>query len=179
MSEAIDHFTEPRGEFTLVVEGADDTTTPVPREDAREMMARLKGQGASAARRYLGHYGRNRTFTARTLCDMANAALTPRSDSPHPQTFTTVFTRLSSVERDISKRLAQVRHFSPMSAPRRTTSQSVPAARVPFPEPDDPAEFVLPYHDLPWSSSIPFIESLKSSAARPAASANVSASDEA
>ena len=48
VSEAIDHFTEPRGEFTLVVEGADDTTTPVPREDAREMMARLKGQGASA-----------------------------------------------------------------------------------------------------------------------------------
>ncbi len=48
VSEAIDHFTEPRGEFTLVMEGADDTTTPVPREDAREILARLKGQGASA-----------------------------------------------------------------------------------------------------------------------------------
>ncbi len=48
VSEALDHFTEPRGEFTLVIEGADDTLSPVPKEDAKEILAHLKGQGASA-----------------------------------------------------------------------------------------------------------------------------------
>ena len=48
VSEAIERFTEPRGEFTLVIEGADDSPIPAPTEDAREILARLKGQGASA-----------------------------------------------------------------------------------------------------------------------------------
>ncbi|MCY4653110.1 MAG: 16S rRNA (cytidine(1402)-2'-O)-methyltransferase [Dehalococcoidia bacterium] len=48
VSEAIDHFTKPRGEFTLVIEGAGDSPTPAPKEDAREILAHLKGQGASA-----------------------------------------------------------------------------------------------------------------------------------
>ena len=48
VSGAIDYFTEPRGEFTLVIEGADDSPTPAPTEDAREILAHLKGQGASA-----------------------------------------------------------------------------------------------------------------------------------
>lgn len=48
VSEAIAHFAEPRGEFTLVIEGADDTPAPVPGEDARDILAQLKGRGASA-----------------------------------------------------------------------------------------------------------------------------------
>ena len=48
VSAAIDHFTRPRGEFTLVIEGAGDTPTSLTEDDARELLAQLKAQGASA-----------------------------------------------------------------------------------------------------------------------------------
>ena len=48
VSEAVEHFSEPRGEFTLVIEGTGDTPTPTTGDDAKEILSRLKGQGASA-----------------------------------------------------------------------------------------------------------------------------------
>ena len=47
VSEAAAHFTEPRGEFTLVIEGA---TAPPPLDapDAAHILARLKREGATA-----------------------------------------------------------------------------------------------------------------------------------
>ena len=50
LSEALAHFTEPRGEFTLVVEGAPPgETDDAGREDAaRRMLAQLRADGASA-----------------------------------------------------------------------------------------------------------------------------------
>ena len=51
LQEALDHFVEPRGEFTIVVEGA-APGAPVATEDAvaaaRAELAALRGQGASA-----------------------------------------------------------------------------------------------------------------------------------
>ena len=48
VSEAIAHFTQPRGEFTLVIEGRDDTPPQTSQEDAREILSRLKERGLTA-----------------------------------------------------------------------------------------------------------------------------------
>ena len=49
VSDSIAHFTEPRGEFTLVIEGASEPPPPAPdAPDAGEILARLKAEGASA-----------------------------------------------------------------------------------------------------------------------------------
>ena len=48
VSEAIGHFTRPRGEFTLVIEGVNELPTRVSEEDAREVLARLKERGLTA-----------------------------------------------------------------------------------------------------------------------------------
>ena len=47
VSDAIDHFTEPRGEFTLVIEGAPEPP-PSSASDAAPILARLKREGVSA-----------------------------------------------------------------------------------------------------------------------------------
>ncbi len=48
VSEAIAHFTQPRGEFTLVIEGANELPPQVSEEDAKEILARLKERGLTA-----------------------------------------------------------------------------------------------------------------------------------
>jgi 16S rRNA (cytidine1402-2'-O)-methyltransferase len=48
LSEAIEHFTEPRGEFTLVVEGAPEPAAEATDEDLRGELRRLRTLGASA-----------------------------------------------------------------------------------------------------------------------------------
>ena len=48
VSEAITHFTGPRGEFTLVIEGRDGPSPQTSQEDARETLARLKERGLTA-----------------------------------------------------------------------------------------------------------------------------------
>ncbi len=46
ISEAIERFTEPRGEFTLVVEGAAPVRPAASENDVREELRRLKAEGA-------------------------------------------------------------------------------------------------------------------------------------
>ena len=49
VSDALAQFTEPRGEFTLVVEGADPaSTSAADPEEARRSLLRLRGQGLRA-----------------------------------------------------------------------------------------------------------------------------------
>ena len=48
VSEAIEHFTAPRGEFTLVIEGAKELIPQVSEEDARKVLAGLKERGLTA-----------------------------------------------------------------------------------------------------------------------------------
>jgi len=48
LSAAIDHFREPRGEFTLVIEGAVESPEAGEEEAAQEELRRLRAQGASA-----------------------------------------------------------------------------------------------------------------------------------
>ena len=51
VTDAIAHFTEPRGEFTLVIEGASEPPPPSGSDsetDALQALARLKREGASA-----------------------------------------------------------------------------------------------------------------------------------
>jgi 16S rRNA (cytidine1402-2'-O)-methyltransferase len=48
LSKAIDHFQEPRGEFTLVIEGAPEASAPSDEEAARRELERLHQEGASA-----------------------------------------------------------------------------------------------------------------------------------
>ncbi|MDP9180226.1 MAG: 16S rRNA (cytidine(1402)-2'-O)-methyltransferase [Chloroflexota bacterium] len=48
LSEAIEHFAEPRGEFTLVVEGAPEPAAEATDEDLRAELRRLRILGASA-----------------------------------------------------------------------------------------------------------------------------------
>ncbi len=49
VSQALERFTQPRGEFTLVIEGASPTAIPRPPEDElREVLRRLKAQGIPA-----------------------------------------------------------------------------------------------------------------------------------
>jgi 16S rRNA (cytidine1402-2'-O)-methyltransferase len=48
LSEAIEHFAEPRGEFTLVVEGAPEPAAEATDDDLREELRRLRTLGASA-----------------------------------------------------------------------------------------------------------------------------------
>ncbi len=48
LSEAIEHFAEPRGEFTLVVEGAQEPAAKATDEDLRAELRRLRTLGASA-----------------------------------------------------------------------------------------------------------------------------------
>ncbi len=49
VSEAIEYFAEPRGEFTLVIEGgATASVKDSSGEDARELLARLRNQGIAA-----------------------------------------------------------------------------------------------------------------------------------
>jgi 16S rRNA (cytidine1402-2'-O)-methyltransferase len=48
LSEAIEHFTEPRGEFTLVVEGAPEAHAEATDDDLRAELRRLRTLGASA-----------------------------------------------------------------------------------------------------------------------------------
>ncbi len=45
ISEALDHFAEPRGEFTLVVEGATEAPADVSQDALRESLLRLRDQG--------------------------------------------------------------------------------------------------------------------------------------
>ena len=47
ISEAIEHFTEPRGEFTLVIEGAPEEAAEVSDDDLRDELRRLRKLGAS------------------------------------------------------------------------------------------------------------------------------------
>lgn len=46
LSQALEHFDQPRGEFTLVIEGAPAKEAPSPR-DAEEMLRKLLSQGMS------------------------------------------------------------------------------------------------------------------------------------
>ena len=48
LSEAITHFQEPRGEFTLVVQGAPDSPTEADPEAASQELLRLKAAGVKA-----------------------------------------------------------------------------------------------------------------------------------
>ncbi len=48
VSDAISHFTQPRGEFTLVIQGADDPQPQTSKEDAREILSQLKQRGLTA-----------------------------------------------------------------------------------------------------------------------------------
>jgi 16S rRNA (cytidine1402-2'-O)-methyltransferase len=49
ISEAIDHFPQPRGEFTLVLEGASRPSAPqVPTDAVRQELHRLRAQGLAA-----------------------------------------------------------------------------------------------------------------------------------
>ncbi len=48
VSDAITHFAQPRGEFTLVIQGADDPPPQTSKEDAREILSRLKQRGLTA-----------------------------------------------------------------------------------------------------------------------------------
>ena len=48
VSEAIIHFAQPRGEFTLVIEGRDRLSPQTSQEDASETLARLKERGLTA-----------------------------------------------------------------------------------------------------------------------------------
>ena len=48
LSEAIEHFTEPRGEFTLVVGGAPEAAAAATDDDLRVELRRLRTLGASA-----------------------------------------------------------------------------------------------------------------------------------
>ena len=48
VQEALAHFTEPRGEFTLVVEGAPAATPAASLDDARAELLRLRAEGARA-----------------------------------------------------------------------------------------------------------------------------------
>ena len=47
-SQAIEHFTVPRGEFTLVIEGKSEKTKPVLTPEIREELSRLYEQGKTA-----------------------------------------------------------------------------------------------------------------------------------
>jgi 16S rRNA (cytidine1402-2'-O)-methyltransferase len=48
LSEAIDRFTKPRGEFTLVIEGAAEVRNRHDPNEARELIARLRMEGLGA-----------------------------------------------------------------------------------------------------------------------------------
>ena len=48
ISEAIDHFDEPRGEFTLVIAGSEDGETPASEEEALALASRLRAEGLRA-----------------------------------------------------------------------------------------------------------------------------------
>ena len=48
VSEAISHFTSPRGEFTLVIDGATETSTTRDGVDALELLAGAKARGLTA-----------------------------------------------------------------------------------------------------------------------------------
>ena len=49
VSEAVDHFVRPKGEFTLVIEGAETAEgRPLDEQAARELLTRLKADGARA-----------------------------------------------------------------------------------------------------------------------------------
>ena len=48
VSDALDHFTEPRGEFTLVIQGAPEGAETVPDTEATSMLLHAKNQGMSA-----------------------------------------------------------------------------------------------------------------------------------
>ena len=48
VSQAIEHFQQPRGEFTLVIEGQKEDKKPVPVPEVEEELRRLYSQGLSA-----------------------------------------------------------------------------------------------------------------------------------
>jgi 16S rRNA (cytidine1402-2'-O)-methyltransferase len=48
LSQAREHFSEPRGEFTLVIEGNQDTSKPLSSRELEEELRRLRRQGLSA-----------------------------------------------------------------------------------------------------------------------------------
>ena len=48
VSDALDHFTEPRGEFTLVIQGASENTEYVTDAEAKSLLLKAKNQGMSA-----------------------------------------------------------------------------------------------------------------------------------
>ena len=48
VSDALDHFTAPRGEFTLVVAGASEGAVSASHSEAREALLRLRAQGLRA-----------------------------------------------------------------------------------------------------------------------------------
>ena len=48
VSEALEKFVAPRGEFTLVIEGAAESITPASPEAARELLARYRDEGLGA-----------------------------------------------------------------------------------------------------------------------------------
>ena len=48
VSQALDHFNEPRGEFTLVIDGATPTTAAGDVDRARDELRRLRGEGLKA-----------------------------------------------------------------------------------------------------------------------------------
>ena len=67
LSEALAHFTEPRGEFTLVIDGATESDADAgEREDAaRLLLSRLRAEGASA---------RDATTRAAAECGISRSA---------------------------------------------------------------------------------------------------------
>ncbi len=74
MSDAMAHFAEPRGEFTLVIEGATEDTSPSLEKELRSALAALKHEGVmarEAVRRVAGATGASHREAYRIWLEIA------------------------------------------------------------------------------------------------------------
>ena len=77
ISDAIEHFAEPRGEFTLVIAGSDDSEAPASDEEALALASRLRAEGLRAQDAVTGvaaATGLSRRQAYRIWLDSGNAA---------------------------------------------------------------------------------------------------------
>lgn len=77
VSEALETFIAPRGEFTLVIEGAAESATPASPEAARELLTRYREEGLGAKEsvaRAAGESGVSRRDTYRLWLEVDKAA---------------------------------------------------------------------------------------------------------
>jgi 16S rRNA (cytidine1402-2'-O)-methyltransferase len=72
VSQAISHFAEPRGEFTLVIEGKKEKVKAKPNEDIAQQLRHMYLSGATA-RGHRRSRRRDRRITERTLPGLASA----------------------------------------------------------------------------------------------------------